>query len=43
MPPAYGRNNTTKGLAGWQQLQEVTSEQIEMWERTWPDAGNTGS
>src|SRR5262245_11858573 len=42
VPPAYGRNNSTKGLAGWQQLQDLTPEQIEMWERTWPDAGNTG-
>src|SRR5262245_45004262 len=41
-PPAFGYNNTTKGLARWQQLQDVTPEQIEMWERTWPDAGNTG-
>ena len=42
VPPAYGRNNATKGLVGWQHLQDVTPEQIETWESTWPDARNTG-
>jgi RecA-family ATPase len=41
-PPAYGKNNKRKGLGGWQQLQNVTPEQIDLWERTWPDAINTG-
>jgi Family of unknown function (DUF5906)/Bifunctional DNA primase/polymerase, N-terminal len=41
-PPIYGRNNSKKGLAGWQNLNGVTREQIEMWGRTWPDAHNTG-
>jgi bifunctional DNA primase/polymerase-like protein len=42
VPPVYGKNNPRKGLAGWQDLTAVTDEQIEMWERTWPDAVNTG-
>jgi hypothetical protein len=29
-PPAYGKNNSKRGLSGWQQLQEVTSDQINM-------------
>ena len=41
-PPVYGKNNKRKGLDGWQNLQEVTREQIEMWSLTWPDAYNTG-
>jgi hypothetical protein len=42
-PPVYGKNNKRKGLSRWQELHEVTSEQIDMWERTWPDARNTGA
>jgi Virulence-associated protein E/Bifunctional DNA primase/polymerase, N-terminal len=42
-PPAYGKNNKRKGLADWQQLHDVTHEQIVMWGKTWPDAGNTGA
>src|SRR3974390_2889338 len=41
-PPVYGTNNKRKGLSGWQELHEVTPEQIDMWERTWPAALNTG-
>src|SRR5262245_21666317 len=41
-PPSYRTNNAKKGLAGWQNLQAVTTEQVEMWSRTWPDARNTG-
>jgi hypothetical protein len=41
-PPIYGRNNKRKGLANWTELHNVTSQMIEMWERQWPDAGNTG-
>src|SRR6266850_5235063 len=41
-PPAYGKNNKRKGLSGWQRLQEVTPEEIEMWGKMWPDACNTG-
>jgi Bifunctional DNA primase/polymerase, N-terminal len=41
-PPVYGKNNKRKGLDGWQNLQDVTREQIEMWSLTWPDAYNTG-
>jgi hypothetical protein len=42
VPPTYGKNNTRKGLVGWQKLTEVTPAQIDMWGKTWPDAGNTG-
>jgi Bifunctional DNA primase/polymerase, N-terminal len=42
-PPVYGKNNKRKGLAAWEQLTEVTRGQIDMWERTWPDALNTGA
>jgi hypothetical protein len=42
-PPAYGKNNKRKGLSGWQELHEVTPEQIDLWERIWPDAHNTGA
>jgi len=37
-PPSYGKNNKRKGLSGWQNLQDITAEQVEMWSRTWPDA-----
>lgn len=43
VPPAYGKNNPHKGLAGWQQLTAVTGEMIDMWAKTWPDAMNTGA
>jgi hypothetical protein len=42
VPPTYGKNNTRKGLTGWQNLTEVTPAQIDIWGKTWPDAGNTG-
>jgi hypothetical protein len=41
-PPVFGKNNRRKGLSDWEKLDGVTPEQIEMWARTWPDAGNTG-
>jgi hypothetical protein len=41
-PPIYGTNNQRKGLAGWQNLKAVSRKQIEMYEKQWPDAGNTG-
>ena len=41
-PPIYGRNNSKKGLGGWQNLQHVDDQQIEMYEKIWPDAVNTG-
>jgi len=41
-PPAYGKNNAKKGLAGWQKLNGVTAEQINLWGKIWPDAVNTG-
>jgi hypothetical protein len=42
-PPIYGKNNKRGGLKKWQELHEVTAEQIEMWGKTWPDAVNTGA
>jgi Bifunctional DNA primase/polymerase, N-terminal len=42
VPPTYGKNNSRKGLPGWEKLDSVTREQIEIWARTWPDAVNTG-
>jgi hypothetical protein len=42
-PPIYGRNNKNKGLGGWQDLHEVTAAQIDLWEKTWPGANNTGA
>jgi hypothetical protein len=41
-PPQFGKNNPRRGLAGWQHLANVTSSQIHMWARVWPDAVNTG-
>jgi Bifunctional DNA primase/polymerase, N-terminal len=41
-PPVYGKNNNKKGLSNWQNLRNVSAEQIEIWTRTWPDAKNTG-
>jgi hypothetical protein len=43
VPPVYGKNNSKKGLKGWQNLDQVTPEMIAMWARTWPDAANTGA
>jgi hypothetical protein len=42
-PPVYGKNNKRKGLSGWQDLRDITTEQIDMWAKTWPDATNTGA
>jgi Bifunctional DNA primase/polymerase, N-terminal len=42
-PPVYRTNNKRAGLNGWQNLTEVTREQIDLWARTWPDAANTGA
>src|SRR5262249_36742186 len=42
VPPTYRENNTRQGLTGWQKLTEVTPAQIDIWGKTWPDAGNTG-
>jgi hypothetical protein len=41
-PPIYGKNNTRKGLAQWEELHDATPEMIEMWRKQWPDAINTG-
>jgi RecA-family ATPase len=41
-PPVYGKNNSHKGMSNWQSTANVTQPMIEMWGRTWPDAGNTG-
>src|SRR5262249_12967909 len=45
-PPVYNtnkKNNRFRGLADWEQLQEVTPAQIRMWDKTWPDSTNTGA
>jgi hypothetical protein len=42
-PPIYGKNNKRKGLKRWQELGDVTPEQIDLWSTTWPDAINTGA
>jgi hypothetical protein len=39
-PPTYRKNR--KGLGGWQNLTDVTQEQLVVWATTWPDATNTG-
>ena len=41
-PPIFGKNNRRKGLTGWQKLENVTDEMIDMWSKMWPDAHNTG-
>src|SRR5262249_54276549 len=41
-PPIYGKNNKHKGLEKWQLLHNVTRDMLEIWGRSWPDAGNTG-
>jgi hypothetical protein len=41
-PPQYGKNNTRKGLTGWQKLTDISAEMIDMWSKTWPGADNTG-
>src|SRR6516165_3797007 len=41
-PPQFGKHNARRGLAGWQLLSNVTSSQVHMWARVWPDAVNTG-
>src|SRR6516165_10129653 len=45
-PPVYNakkKNNRFRGLAEWESLTNVTREQIEMWDKTWPDSTNTGA
>ena len=41
-PPVYGKNNKRKGFKGWQTLDNVTPEMVEIWAKTWPDAVNSG-
>jgi hypothetical protein len=41
-PPIYGKNNKKKGLKRWQELGDVTAEQIDLWTKVWPDSINTG-
>ena len=36
VPPAFGKNNSRKGLRGWQNLESVSHEQLEMWTRFGP-------
>src|SRR6266511_3952916 len=40
-PPQYGKHGR-KGLTRWQALQSVSTTDIAMWSKTWPDAVNTG-
>jgi hypothetical protein len=42
VPPTKSKTNARKGLGGWQNLEQVTDEQIAMWAKTWPEARNTG-
>jgi Bifunctional DNA primase/polymerase, N-terminal len=37
--PLFGKN---PALKNWQQLQNVSREQLDMWARSWPDSRNTG-
>jgi hypothetical protein len=41
-PPIYGKNNKRKGLKQWEELGDITAEQIDLWTKIWPDAINTG-
>jgi hypothetical protein len=41
-PPIYGKNNKTKGMKRWEELHDVTAEQVDLWSTIWPDATNTG-
>ena len=40
--PPNKRNNSRKSLNEWEQTDNVTNEMLVMWEKTWPDARNTG-
>jgi hypothetical protein len=42
-PPIFGKNNQRKGMSGWEKTEDVTPDQVKMWERIWPDAVNTGA
>src|SRR5262249_15572220 len=42
-PPQDGKNNSKKGLTGWQKIESVTPEMLNVWERLWPNAENTGA
>jgi hypothetical protein len=42
-PPIYGKNNKRKGLSGWEKLDSVSDAELVMWQKTWPDAINTGA
>src|SRR5215831_9224909 len=41
-PPVYGKNNGRESFQGWQKLRDVSAEMIEIWQKIWPDAVNTG-
>src|SRR5262249_42159562 len=41
-PPQYGKNNSKKGLKGWQKIESVTPEMLDVWAKVWPTALNTG-
>jgi hypothetical protein len=40
--PPNKKNNPRKSLNEWEQIDNVTNEMLVMWEKTWPDARNTG-
>ena len=46
--PLYGKvppntkNNKRGSLTKWEQLGDITEEMLVMWNKTWPDAQNTG-
>jgi putative DNA primase/helicase len=46
--PLYGKvppntkNNSRKSFTDWEQTNNVTRAMLEMWQRVWPDAQNTG-
>jgi hypothetical protein len=39
-PPEYSKHG--RGLGGWPSIRNVTSSQIHMWARTWPNGTNSG-
>jgi len=42
VPPIYGKNNARRGFTNWQTLHDVSTKMIEMHQKSWPDACNTG-
>ena len=42
VPPICGKNTNAETLFGWDGLHTITTEMLAMWQRSWPDARNTG-